>query len=524
MAVLALFVYLFLRSAWAADDSFIVWRTVENFLQGHGLRWNTAERVQTFTSPLWLMLVTPVAALSGEFYYTPMVISLALCIWVFVTLWRELPSPPIFVLIALILMASKAFVDFTGSGLEGPIVYFLLVMFYTRTLWRDHSGAPTRREIGIDTLLVALLYLARPDSVLLVAMPLAYIWLRGIRILKRTSIAPILAGLSPAILWTAFTLIYYGFPFPNSYYAKLDLGVPRGVLLDQGVYYLRDSFTVDYITLPAIIAGIVLTLTSRSIFFRAVGLSISLSLFYTVWIGGDFMSGRFLASPLLVAAMAIGWRMRGGWTSHTVTAVIGLYFLLSPLSPIKINPIPEVQVPIIAEHGIFDEARGNRQGTSLMLFWPFGERHASESFPMSPYDKWAKLGIEARSRDHYVGVSTGAIGFIGYFAGSEPHFIDILAVTDPLLARLPVSPSMGGRFLPGHMRRDTPRGYLLSCKTGENMLEAPQERDYYEMIRVVTRGDILSMQRFVYIWRLNLGGMKKYRHPLADPQVWPQRT
>lgn len=35
------------------EDAFISFRVVDNFVHGHGLRWNIDERVQVFTNPLW---------------------------------------------------------------------------------------------------------------------------------------------------------------------------------------------------------------------------------------------------------------------------------------------------------------------------------------------------------------------------------------------------------------------------------------------------------------------------------------
>ena len=58
------------RSAWYCDDAFITWRTVDNFVNGHGLTWNVAERVQTYTHPLWMMLLTVAYFLTREANFT----------------------------------------------------------------------------------------------------------------------------------------------------------------------------------------------------------------------------------------------------------------------------------------------------------------------------------------------------------------------------------------------------------------------------------------------------------------------
>ena len=46
----AIFLVVLVRSAWVSEDAYITLRTVDNFVNGYGLRWNVSERVQTYTS------------------------------------------------------------------------------------------------------------------------------------------------------------------------------------------------------------------------------------------------------------------------------------------------------------------------------------------------------------------------------------------------------------------------------------------------------------------------------------------
>ena len=55
MLVLAIAV---VKDAWLSDDSFITLRTIDNVWHGYGLRWNPIERVQTYTHPLWMLLLS----------------------------------------------------------------------------------------------------------------------------------------------------------------------------------------------------------------------------------------------------------------------------------------------------------------------------------------------------------------------------------------------------------------------------------------------------------------------------------
>src|SRR5205814_6382583 len=66
----ALLALALVRTAWLCDDAFINFRTIDNVLHGYGLRWNVAERVQSFTDPLWLFRVTALVGLTRVCYYT----------------------------------------------------------------------------------------------------------------------------------------------------------------------------------------------------------------------------------------------------------------------------------------------------------------------------------------------------------------------------------------------------------------------------------------------------------------------
>ena len=53
---------LLVRTAWLSDDAYITFRTVDNALNGYGLRWNVADRVQSYTHPLWMFVMTAAQA------------------------------------------------------------------------------------------------------------------------------------------------------------------------------------------------------------------------------------------------------------------------------------------------------------------------------------------------------------------------------------------------------------------------------------------------------------------------------
>jgi len=106
-------------------------------------------------------------------------------------------------------------------------------------------------------------------------------------------------------------------------------------------------------------------------------------------------------------------------------------------------------------------------------------------------------------------VRHAGIGFTYFEAGPRVHAIELVGLTDPLLAHLP---GLDERRA-GHTRRSLPAGYARSLASGENRIEDPALHAYYETLRLVTRGSLLDWRRLPAIWSLNCGSAA---HQLAD--------
>jgi arabinofuranosyltransferase len=223
LALLLLFLLVLLRTAWICDDAYISLRSVDNFVEGHGLRWNVAERVQTFTHPLWVLLLSGLYALTRELYLTTILLSVCLS-WTAVALMAgALPRSFLAGISALLLLLlSPAFVDFSTGGLENPLSHLLLVLF----LWA--YGKDGRWRPLLLGLIAGLALTTRLDH-LWIYLPALALELHRSR--DRRTLGMLALGLSPLIAWTLFSLLYYGFPIPNSAVAKLNSGLARGALL-----------------------------------------------------------------------------------------------------------------------------------------------------------------------------------------------------------------------------------------------------------------------------------------------------
>src|SRR5579862_5535145 len=114
---LPLFSVALVRTAWVSDDAYLTFRTIDNFVNGYGLRWNIAERVQVYTHPLWMWLVTAFYFVTREAYFTSLALSAGLTLLTVWLLIRMAPSRWSASLGLTILLLSRAFLDYSTSGL-----------------------------------------------------------------------------------------------------------------------------------------------------------------------------------------------------------------------------------------------------------------------------------------------------------------------------------------------------------------------------------------------------------------------
>src|SRR5512145_3123213 len=259
--LVALFTYVFLANAWLGDDAYISFRVIWNVLNGYGLVFNPGERVQAYTHPLWLLVMTAAHAVTREFFFTSLAVSYGFALAALLVVARSAPQIAWGAIAFLWLLSSKALVDYTSSGLEYPLSYLLLALFHVRFVCVSDDPV-SNRELRRFGLLAGLAFVNRMDSVLLYALPLAWLGWRALR-RRDERLGPLLAAVAvPAAAWVVFATVYYGFPLPNTYYAKVATGIPSGLLYRQGFAYLLNSFANDPITLGTVCIAAGLALRS----------------------------------------------------------------------------------------------------------------------------------------------------------------------------------------------------------------------------------------------------------------------
>jgi arabinofuranosyltransferase len=274
-------------------------------------------------------------------------------------------------------------------------------------------------------------------------------------------------GLIPLVSWEFWSVFYYGDLVPNTACAKVNHVLPLSVRLGHAVDYFRLSLILDYLTIPAILVATLGGLW-RGGAQRHLSAGVLLYFLYLGWIPGDFMAGRMQSTPFLVAVALVPTLppLRKSWALALAAVVVALS-LANPRSPIR----PDRLVSVDDIGDLADERAHYCCGRSQKDLRP---------------EPWNGLPPE---------VLVGWGGGITYETGPSTHFVDRLALSDPLLSRLPIVTKLGGRFRPGHLSRVLPDGYLESLQTGENRIQDPAIAALWDDVRVATRDPLTDLRR-----------------------------
>ncbi len=492
-----------LDSVWVSEDALITYRSIDNWVHGHGLRFNIDERVQSYTHPLWMLLNAGAYAVTGNVFWTTTVLGLLCSMSAWLALgWRH-RDRPMLVLGGLTLpwMGAACVRRFSTSGFENPLSFLLLASFFVVLMRWDPKEPP---PWGRLSLLTALLATNRLDTILLVAPVLA--WMVVVE-RRRLRPVPIVAGALPLVGWLSFSLLYYGFPVPNTAPAKLSAGFPATLYIEHGALYLLDFLQRDLVGACVLLAGLGVGLRAAWRIARgrgdtsaarlvAMACGVLLYVLYVVRIGGDFLSGRFLAVCVVVALaitverlpLAGVWLRQAGLRRGVLAAVVVFVGVLA------LDRVGAATTELTADSRI----RATPLARAVL--------HHDGSWRLSRGARdFRKRGLAARKKaaNGQRVTAQRALGFTGMAAGRQAILVDRFALADPLLARLP--PKSGRAFSIGHVMRDVPAGYLHARETGSTEMMAPALAAYYERLWLVVSGPLLDPERLETIIAFNLG-------------------
>jgi hypothetical protein len=239
VAVVAVVFAAVTNQAW--EDYYITYRSSHNLVAGQGLVYQAGERVETFTSPLGVLL--PALGLwstgsdAGALWFFRAIgvaaLGLAAALVVRVLRQQELQSLALTAALVLAFFDSKT-VSFAVNGMETG-----LLVFFTALVWHELTRLDTPRFGWLAAGLAGLQW-TRPDGFIPALAMLAGAWLFIVRARApadrrqwwRATGRAVAIGGAVYAPWFLWAWCYYGSPVPQTIIAKSVL-MPDGVSLER---------------------------------------------------------------------------------------------------------------------------------------------------------------------------------------------------------------------------------------------------------------------------------------------------
>ncbi len=316
----------------------------------------------------------------------------------------------------LFLGTFSVFLPWPTSGMETTLFGFLVLaalLLHLRSLNREPRAAWL---IGLG-LVAALAGMTRPEGILVAGLVLFDQGIESLRKRDRRVLYVVAAFTVLYAPWFAWRFFYYGYPVPNTFYAKVGM---TGAQVERGIRYARHFW---WIGLGVIVAA-ALAVLAPWVWWKRFTRYWSLPLFalgytgYVVLVGGDGLPAfRFFAplAPVLCVLAALG--------------VVGV-FRFPQLALIAGSVVVSFNVYQMFTHPM---VYGRVQGGDIVQ-----QRGAVVG-------KWLK---DNASPDAVIATNTA--GTIPYY--SELRTIDMLGLNDEHIAHRDV-PDMGRRHA-GHEKGD----------------------------------------------------------------------
>ena len=213
---------------WIIDDAGISFAYSRSLAYGHGLVSQPGMNpVEGFSNFSWVLLMS-IFFMTKTFdpIITPKLVSFFLVLLSFITISKALKLSSKYhslgsLFILSFLALNTAFVVWTTSGLENPLLVFLvsLILYQIMKFYKDENDIKPVIHIAI---LSAICALTRPDGILYSAAFPILAYIKMARPGKSIRYLAVYGGLFFLIAgsYIAFRYTYFGDVFPNTYYAK----------------------------------------------------------------------------------------------------------------------------------------------------------------------------------------------------------------------------------------------------------------------------------------------------------------
>ncbi|MCR5487935.1 MAG: hypothetical protein K6F35_10510 [Lachnospiraceae bacterium] len=509
---LAGFAVIVLILGWQSDDAYHGYVMVKHLIEGNGFVYNIGERVCATTSPLYTLSAAIPYLITREMFFTTLLLDVLYSLFAYYIFAFQLCRTREQVLTGFIAMVgSKAFMSYTTSGLENSLMYLLAALFLWQYYTRDWFSKKNLLRLAFTFSGIALV---RMDLTLMFIPMIVYIFLqRREKASLLSAVGITFAGLSPFIAWELFSLIYFGFPFPNTAYVKIGTGISLLEYVKHGLLYVWYTALDDIVVLLVPAAFVIVTVIIRKPKYLLASAGILLYGLYVVRIGGDFMMGRHFTVMLFVSILSIIMlenRERDYFdTIRKIRYGFGILVISSVVWSFTFGSVIGSQY--LYGHKYSSSISDERENYSNTTGFYNNLKSLKDNGRMCVQDTWNNNATdEIRERGSRGDIIENAAGILVYY-NSDLYLNDTYCLGDPLMSKLPAVYDPNWRV--GHLRRKVPEGYSESVRHDSNEIKDPALHEYYDKIRLITRGEIFAPERIRTIIDMNLG---KYDHLVEE--------
>lgn len=505
---LLFFIAIITLLAWQSDDAYHAYIMAKNLVDGNGFVYNVGQRATASSCPLFTLVVAFGYLIFRNMFFVSLLINIVFSAIAFhILIWNFCKTKRQIMFCFVVVIGCISFISYTTSGLENSMLFLLAACFLKVYFGSERYNA---RKMFILAILVALIAMTRMDAVLLVAPMAVYAYL-----CKRDSVsfgkAVLLGilGLLPFVLWEVFATFYYGFPFPNTAYAKLGTDIATMDYIKRGIKYYINAIICDPIVLVVPFFAMLASVVVRKAQYLWCMAGIALYGLYLIYIGGDFMMGRHFTVLFFMSIICyqdiknrefsdIG---KGASFNKYYVAVAVVALVFSCTSSVITNQFlfgEKYASPISDERaGYFTYSSLFNNVASLITT---GDLCIREAWTEEGINEYRQMGITRGILQNVPGISK--------YYNNDMYLNDYYALGDPYLAHLPAVKEPNWRI--GHMWREAPYGYGNQVIYGYNddgtsRIENKDAAQYYEIIREVTCGKLFDTDRLKKVIDLNLG-------------------
>ncbi|MCR5301200.1 MAG: hypothetical protein K6E49_02040 [Lachnospiraceae bacterium] len=504
-SALLVFCFVITLLAWQSDDSYHAYIMAKNLVEGNGFVYNIGQRATASTCPLYTLVVAAGYFVIRDMFFVSLLINIMFSASAFkILIWDYCKTKKQIIFSTLILIGSVSFVSYTTSGLENSMLFFLGACFMKLYLSHEYYDG---REMLLLALTVSLIAMTRMDTVLIFVPMALYVYLfrrDGVSFVKAVGLGVL--GLLPFVLWELFSTFYYGFPFPNTAYAKLGTDFPLSDYIIRGIKYYLNAAVCDPILLVVILFAFLAAVSVKKPQYIICMSGPVIYGLYLIYIGGDFMMGRHFTLMFFISLICYMDIKNREFSELGKGASFHRYFVGFASAALIFTCTSHV----ISDQFLFGGAIGSpvsdeRAGyfTTASLFNNVYSLVTTGELCIQ--NTWNDEGVEElRDNNMTGGILTSVPGITKYY-NNDLYLNDLYALGDPYLAHLPAVKESGWRI--GHMWREAPVGYmnLVRYNWGTGAIKNDDARMYYEIIDRITRAPLFDKERIKAVIDINLG-------------------